>query len=277
MNKVIIILFMVTSVVFGASAQIETVNIKGPNGNLVADVFTPQLNSGEQKPVAILMHGFGGNRRGPLLDAIFDKLSSEGIGVIRFDFDGCGESDGEFVDMTVPKEIGDAHAVYSYVKELPWVSKIYLIGHSQGGVVASMTAGDLGTKALGGLALLAPAAVLREDAIRGTNHGANYNSLDPPAFVPLDSGLKLGRDYIVTAQTLPIYNTASGYQGPVLMIHGTSDIVVPYTYSLRYNDIYRNGSVRLIKGVDHIFKGYEKEAADIIGDYFMNCVSDYVL
>lgn len=67
------------------------------------------------------------------------------------------------------------------------------------------------------------------------------------------------------------------YQGPVLMLHGTSDIIVPYTYSLRYNDIYQNGSLRLIKGVDHSFNGYEKEAADIVANFFINTVNDYVL
>lgn len=41
------------------------------------------------------------------------------------------------------KEIEDALAMWEYVKSLPYVTKIGLLGHSQGGVVASMTAGIL--------------------------------------------------------------------------------------------------------------------------------------
>ena len=38
----------------------------------------------------------------------------------------------------------------------------------------------------------------------------------------------MGHDYIATAQTLPIYETAKEYKGAVLVIHGTWDVIVPY-------------------------------------------------
>ena len=43
--------------------------------------------------------------------------------------------------MTVLNEIEDANAILNYVKTDPHVRNIYLVGHSQGGVVASMLAG----------------------------------------------------------------------------------------------------------------------------------------
>ena len=43
----------------------------------------------------------------------------------------------------------------------------------------------------------------------------------------------MGHDYIATAQTLPIYETAKEYKGAVLVIHGTWDVIVPYTYGER--------------------------------------------
>ena len=60
---------------------------------------------------------------------------------MRFDFNGHGDSDGEFENMTVLNEIEDANAILNYVKTDPHVRNIYLVGHSQGGVVASMLAG----------------------------------------------------------------------------------------------------------------------------------------
>lgn len=49
------------------------------------------------------------------------------------------------------------------------------------------------------------------------------------------------------------------------MIHGTGDIVVPYTYSLRYQRIYFNGKVKLVEGEDH---GFSKGAAKSVADFF---------
>ena len=66
--------------------------------------------------------------------------------------------------MTVLNEIEDANAILNYVKTDPHVRNIYLVGHSQGGVVASMLAGlypDLIKKVV----LLAPATTLKSDAL----------------------------------------------------------------------------------------------------------------
>ena len=52
------------------------------------------------------------------------------------------------------------------------------------------------------------------------------------------------------------------------MIHGTGDIVVPYTYSLRYKDIYPGSKVRLLKNFDHGFTQDIQKTAKIVADYF---------
>lgn len=85
--------------------------------------------------------------------------------------------------MTVPNEIEDAKKVYDYAVKLPAVTSVSLAGHSQGGVVASMTAGILGTQKIKSLALMAPAAVLREDAIRGILFGQQYDVSNLPEAV----------------------------------------------------------------------------------------------
>jgi hypothetical protein len=70
---------------------------------------------------------------------------------------------------------------------------------------------------------MAPAAVLRDDAIRGNTMGRQYDPFDPGEYVELFGGLKLGGKYIRTAFNLPIYKTAAEYQGPALIIHGNAD------------------------------------------------------
>ena len=89
-----------------------------------------------------------------------DSLLNEGIGVFRFDFNGHGESDGKFEEMTVPGEIEDALSAVSFVGGFHQTQDISLLGHSQGGVVAAMTAGILGADTIKSLVLMSPAAVL---------------------------------------------------------------------------------------------------------------------
>lgn len=247
----------------------EDITIMGSKGKLSAFTVKPGIEEGQKVPLAIIMHGFTGNKESTLLEAVLRELIKHNIASLRFDFNGHGKSEGKFEDMTVPNEIEDAKKVYAYARTLPWVSDIYLVGHSQGGVVASMTAGELGTDSVKAVVLLAPAAVLREDAIRGNTQGALYDPLDPPDSVPLPGGrnLNLGADYIRTAFSLPIYETAAKYHGPALMIHGNADHIVPYTYSERYHAVWPGSKMVLLEHFDHGFSQNQWRAAEIAADF----------
>lgn len=95
-------------------------------------------------PVTIIMHGFMGNKNERMLALLADSLAARGIASVRFDFNGHGQSEGKFEEMTVPNEIEDAKKIYAYVASQPWAdtTRIALAGHSQGGVVSAMTAGE---------------------------------------------------------------------------------------------------------------------------------------
>ena len=231
-----------------AFARTERVIIQGDHGKLVADLQTPDVLP-KKCPIVILCHGFTGNRNGGLEVGIAHELEARGIASIRFDFNGHGESEGDFQQMTIPNEIEDARHVYEWVKADGRFGKIGIAGHSQGGVVTAMLAGQLGKKAFkGGVVLLAPAGVIRDDAIRGQT-GGQQGSLDdpqnPPEYVEV-WGHRLGRDYITTAFWLPIYETAAGYKGPACIVHGTSDRTVPYTYGLRFHQQWKRSEWHLL-------------------------------
>ena len=97
-------------------------------------------------PMVILMHGIFSSKNIVPIPAMAKALAKEGIASICFDFGGHWKSEGEMEYMTVGKEIEDALAMWEHAKSLPYVSKIGLLGHSQGGVVASMTAGILAAR-----------------------------------------------------------------------------------------------------------------------------------
>ncbi len=247
----------------------ENIWIDGSKGRLRAVIQKPNLSQGQQCPMVMFCHGFGGSKEGPLFEITADSLCAHGIASIRFDFNGHGESEGDFQQMTVPNEIEDAKKVYEYVRDLRYVSDIAIVGHSQGGVVAAMTAGDLGDEAFKAVVLLAPAAVLRDDAIRGNTMGKTYNPLDPPEFVELWGGKRLGRDYIKSAFYLPIYETAAKYHGPALIIHGTADHVVPYTYGERFHQQWPNSEWELLDGLDHGFAPNVYRADQLTSDFLV--------
>ena len=246
----------------------ERVTIDGDHGKLQAVIQKPDLKPGQQCPMVVFCHGFGGTKEGPLFELITDSLQKHGIASIRFDFNGHGESEGKFEEMTVPNEINDAKKVVEYVRDLRYVSKIALVGHSQGGVVASMTAGEMGSD-ISAVVLMAPAAVLRDDAIRGSTFGKQYNPLDPPEYVELWGPQRLGRNYIKTAFSLPIYETAANYHGPALIIHGNGDRIVPYTYGLRFHQQWKGSEYVLQEYFDHGFSQNIYRTTDIVSDFLL--------
>ena len=258
---------------YQAAQKGETVFIDGHHGRLKALIQKPELQPGEKCPMVIFCHGFSGTKDGPLFELVADTLQAHGIASIRFDFNGHGESEGEFKDMTVPNEIEDAKKVVEYVRDLRYVSTIAIGGHSQGGVVAAMTAGqlseELGEPAFKAVALMAPAAVLRDDAIRGNTMGKQYDPFDPGEYVELWGGLKLGGEYIRTSFSLPIYETAAKYQGPALIIHGNGDRVVPYTYGERFHQIWPKSELVIQEYFDHGFSQNVYRTTDIVSDYLI--------
>ena len=260
MKKNIITLVLVCMALIHSvkAQQTEDLTLQGSKGKLAAILQTPKVEKGKKVRMVIICHGFGSNKDRPLLRTIANHLQEAGIASIRFDFNGCGKSEGRCQDMTVLNEIEDAKKVIDYAEKLPWVSGISIVGHSQGGVVASMVAGQL-KKSIKSVALCAPAAVLRDDALRGTTQGATYDPHHIPEYIDLPRGLRMGHDYIATAQTLPIYETAKEYKGAVLVIHGTWDVVVPYTYGERYHEGYKNSRLILLPQVDHSFSTEEAQ------------------
>lgn len=266
-----------TTGAYKPSNQGVAVEIDGDHGKLKALLQKPELKQGERCPMVVFCHGFGGRKEGPLFEIVADSLQAHGIASIRFDFNGHGESEGEFKDMTVPNEVEDAKKVVEYVRDLPYVNSLAIVGHSQGGVVASMTAGEmseeLGEPAFDAVVLMAPAAVLREDAIRGNTMGKNYDPFDPGEFIELFGGIKLGGNYIRTAFSLPIYETAAKYQGPALIIHGNADRVVPYTYGERYHQIWPTSELVIQEFYDHGFSQDIYRTTDIVAKFLIRTLS----
>ena len=268
--KKVVFAVMAAVCCLAVSAQTDsTFYINGSMGRLAARLQLPELGVGGKCHVAVICHGFTSSMDDPVVASVADRLLESGFGVLRFDFNGHGKSEGDFVNMTVPNEIDDAMAAVAFARRLPQAADVSLVGHSQGGVVSAMAAGRLGSGVIKSLVLMAPAAVLKDDALRGNTMGATYDPWHAPEYVALPSGHRLGRAYVQTAVSLPIYETAARYDGPALVVHGMADRVVPYTYGERFAREMPRCELSVVPGDDHVFSGDVENVASAVAEWLV--------
>jgi peroxiredoxin len=89
------------------------------------------------------------------------------------------------------------------------------------------------------------------------------------AYKLFGGNLKLGANYIRTAVTLPIYETAAKYRGAALIIHGNADRVVPYTYGERFHQIWPGSKFVLQEYFDHGFSQNIYRTTDIVSQFLI--------
>ncbi len=98
--------------------------------------------SGEPAAYALFVHCFTCNKD---LSAVYNiclALTNKNIAVLRFDFTGLGESEGEFSDTNFSSNLADIESAYEFLGikyEYPQI----IIGHSLGGAAALATGGKL--------------------------------------------------------------------------------------------------------------------------------------
>lgn len=247
--------------------------VNGPEGGIDFKITLPEGFSPETDrcPMVILMHGIFSSKDLNPMPALAKGLAEKGIASIRFDFNGHGNSQGRKQDMTIEKELADARAIWEYVRALPYVNGIGLLGHSQGGVIASMTAGRLaaGGTAPDGLVLLAPGSVIKEACQGGKFFNARFDPQDPPEYIRCWGIYKLGREYLLTTQQLDIYGTASAYKGPVRILHGTRDSIVPMWCSEKFVETYGDGAeLVVVEGENHTITRKRKQVVSSVVSFF---------
>ena len=215
----------------------------------------------EKAPMVLIFHGFTGNKMEPHF--IFVKLSrmlqAHGIASARFDFGGSGESDGDFIDMTVSKELEDAKTILSYVKTLDFVDKhkIGVVGLSMGGAVASMLAGDCKDE-IHSLCLWAPAGNMGELVSSGRSN-EDIQAMRDLGYWDV-GGLLVGAEFLDDVLALDIFQRASVYDKNVLLLHGNCDLTVPFSTSERYLEVYESRAVlHAIEDGDHTFNSKSAE------------------
>lgn len=99
-------------------------------------------------PVVVMVTGSGlQNRDEEVFDhkpfaVIADWLARNGIASLRYDDRGAGKSVGPLENATSKNYAADAEAAVEYVRGLKKFGKVGVLGHSEGGTIALMLAGE---------------------------------------------------------------------------------------------------------------------------------------
>jgi uncharacterized protein len=120
----------------------ERVTFKSGDVTIVGDYSVPD-GGAAKKPAIVVMHGFGGHRDGPQQRWSQAFYTGLGYAVLRFDFQGCGESGGERGWVLPFRQVSDAVAAIDFLTSRPEIDseRICLSGTSFGASVSVYVAG----------------------------------------------------------------------------------------------------------------------------------------
>ena len=243
--------------------RIRQGNIDINGKSIFIQTYIPLLVKPPYIPI-IISHGFDGS----YAEMAPYAADFANAGYLSIVFDFCGgstisRSSGSTLDMSVRSECDDLKDVILWLNHSNEVdmTKLILIGESQGGLVSALTAINQ-PNWLNQLILIYPAFCISDDAHRRYPNIKNIPDKTTFWNVPLS------KKYYQDIYDLSIYDLLPSYTKPVLIIHGSKDSVVDISYSIRASHTYPNASLKVIDNADHGFRGKDRDqAASIILNY----------
>ena len=223
-------------------------------------------NSPEKQPLLLIIHGFTGHVMERHIIAFAEAANDLGIATLRVDMYGHGSSDGQFEDHTLYKWLTNALTVIDYARTLPFVSDLYVGGHSQGGLT-TMLVGAMKQDVLSGILPLSPAWMIPEYARKGELLGQTFDPDHIPEVLPAWGDRGLGGNYVRVAQTIHVEEAIDRYTGPVLIVHGDHDEAVPVEYGIRAAERYQDCKLVLIPGDTHCYDHHLDMVLDAVRDW----------
>jgi putative redox protein len=228
---------------------------------------TLQLPEASPKAGVVLAHCFTCSKSLKVTRHLATGIEDGGYAVLRFDFTGLGESEGDFGETSVATNVADLEAAARYMADRG-LGPCVMVGHSLGGAATLLAAGGIDSVR----AVVAVAAPFSPDHVR-------HLFAEDDVQQALASGRVMvkiaGRSFQISAEFFrdlerhctPERIAALGR--PLLVVHGTADRVVGIDEGERIFAAARQPRwFAAIPEADHLFvqqRHAEQAAAAIVG------------
>ena len=278
-----------------AAAPIETfVQTQGPTGVLKGTMLAPA--DAADAPLVLIIPGSGptdrdGNSPAGLKAAPYrllaEALAAQGVASVRIDkrgmFASAGAGDPNHVTMAGYAQ--DVHAWAQTLRRQTGAPCIWLLGHSEGGLVALVAA--QAPNDICGLVLVAPAGrrlgdIIREqleanpanapllaealpalDKLAAGQHvdTAGMNPALKPLFYPAV------QDFVIDEMSYDPAKLLAAYPGPVLVLQGSTDLQVSIVDAQRLGAARPGVKLVVLPGVNHVLKAAPAERGANVATY----------
>ena len=190
---------------------------------IYGNLYKP-ANYSEEKLYPLIIMSHSANVNSDTLNSYARRSASLGYLVYTFDFPGSSSSSrsSDISSCTIFTEIDTLSFIVDYFSSTSNINKIFLFGTSQGGLVSSVVA-DEKEDIISGLILFYPAYNIPETILK-------FPSLSD-------------KKYVEQLKDYNVYDHIGKFKKDVLIVHGTSDFMVPYSYSERANELYEHSTL----------------------------------
>ena len=221
---------------------------------------------------AIFAHCFTCNKNLLAVKNISRSLTSNGFGVLRFDFTGLGESDGDFEDTNFSGNVEDLIAAAKYL-ETHFQAPSLIVGHSLGGAAAIFAASQLDS-------IKAVATIGAPSNPKHVKHLFKSNLEEIEASGKAIVNLS-GRDFTIKKQFLEdlesksLPDIARGLRKALLVMHSPQDTTVGIINAEEiYSAARHPKSFVSLDGADHLLM--RKQDSIYVGEVISGWAKRYV-
>lgn len=233
------------------ASSIQPLKVAGRQGPLAGFLHIPK--GWPDAPCVILCHGLMSSMESPKFKMLAEELRARGLAALRFDFSGCGASEGDLRETTVSGRLEDLQRVIECLRgELGHRGLLGLMGSSMGGYVSLLALGvrsDISATCV----WATPFAPIELIALRDHQ---DTQKLSPAFFQDL-------RNHNLHSMAGRIHH--------LLVIHGEKDEVVPAEHGRRLHELASPPKkLSLISMADHRFTNpaHREEAMQLTLEWF---------
>lgn len=230
------------------------------------------LPAGPARAWAMYAHCFTCGKDLRAVREVAEALALRGIGTLRFDFSGLGQSEGDFADSTFSSDVHDLEDGAAWLAET-FSAPSLLVGHSLGGAAALVAAGRIDSIE----AVATIGAPSDPTHVRHLFEGAAAEIRDTgEAEVSLAGRPFTIRDsFLEDLEKHPLLESLATLRKPLLILHSPQDNTVDVDHARKLYQAARHPkSFVSLDGADHLLT--RPEDAMYVGDVVATWAARYL-